>query len=297
MDGFWEFYNLNGNIKCKIKFEGNDFHICEYYNENGESLINNGTGTFNFNLVESVQEIMENYIEGAIEDSLKVKDWNIYYGKGIIATDTYKKNKYKSSKYYTHNALALRGFVGLYSEVKQSKMKAINNTLFIPNRLFKAEKWEFNKNVSTIDYSVFNFLPDWESINANGLIEDEVVFIIDSMPQYVGGLKQIRIHVLENLRYPIEAQLNGIKEKVYMEVYINEEGRVYAAKPISKNHEVLVKEAQRVLMSLYDFKPGYLNNEPIKTKFVFPISFIKRFITLGHKACGFSWFSDNFSYL
>lgn len=264
LNGIWKYYYSNGQIKSILKFDNSEFKVCEYFNKNGGNLIPNGTGEFRFNFINNFENDIKLHLTGLLLDSMKVKKWKIYDGREKLAYDNYENNVFKSSDYYNNS-------------LNSNNAKIVSNDLFVPIRLFRTDTIVANNNLTVYDYPLLKYLPHYERIKCVGLLEDSVIYNLDSMPEYIGGLVEIRRHISKNIRYPFEAMEKKIAGKVYMEIIIDENGKVIEVIPARESNKILVEEAERVLMLLSNFKPGYYKNKKIKTKFVYPITFNSKF--------------------
>jgi len=104
--------------------------------------------------------------------------------------------------------------------------------------------------------------------------EDDIYFVVDDMPTFNGGNSDdFRIFIQENLRYPIEAQKNGIKGRVFVQFDVDENGEVKNAKIVRSAGEILDNEVLRVVNLSPKWRPGLMNNKPVTIRFTFPVVF------------------------
>lgn len=92
--------------------------------------------------------------------------------------------------------------------------------------------------------------------------------VAEQMPELIGGLEGIQ----NNIRYPEEAQQNGIEGRVYVQFIVDTDGSVKNAKVIRGIGGGADEEALRVVRDA-KFKPGHQNGEPVRVQFALPISF------------------------
>lgn len=88
--------------------------------------------------------------------------------------------------------------------------------------------------------------------------------------------EQMKKFLLQNLRYPANAQNNEIEGKILVEFIIDSNGNVAAVKPLmvrNPNNPDLEKEALRVIGKLPKMKPGKQGKEPVNVRYTIPISF------------------------
>ena len=98
--------------------------------------------------------------------------------------------------------------------------------------------------------------------------ENEYKITADSMPQPVGGIQALS----KNIIYPEKAKQNGTEGKVFLQVYIDETGKVIKTSVIKSAGDLLDKAAEAAIRKT-SFTPGIVNGKPVKVKVVIPIVF------------------------
>lgn len=132
----------------------------------------------------------------------------------------------------------------------------------------EVSSWKFdpgqndNKAVKSQYTWSFNFPGD------TSVDEIEYKTAADSMPMPLGGLQALS----KNIVYPEEAKQNGAEGKVFLQVYIDETGKVVKTSVIKSAGEALDNAAAAAIMKT-DFTPGIVNGKPVKVKVVIPIVF------------------------
>lgn len=104
--------------------------------------------------------------------------------------------------------------------------------------------------------------------------EDKVFTEVDVQPVYPGGDTALFNFISENVKYPVQAQENGIQGKVYIEFIIDKTGAVTNAKVYKGVNEELDKEALRVIKLLKKWTPGKNDGKPVNVKYCMPIFFL-----------------------
>jgi len=117
--------------------------------------------------------------------------------------------------------------------------------------------------------------------------EEEIVVpfaIIEEVPIFPGceGLskteqrtcfqRKIQEHIRDNFRYPETAEELGIQGKVFVQFAIGTDGKVTDIKMRGPDH-LLEMEAQRIIASLPQMKPGRQRNQNVKVPYSIPINF------------------------
>lgn len=106
------------------------------------------------------------------------------------------------------------------------------------------------------------------------VIEDEEIYtIVESMPSFPDGQDEMFIYIAKNIQYPKEAKRKNISGTVYIQVTVGKEG-VFRDIIIKRGvHELLDKEALRIVNSMPIWKPGKQRGEPKNVSYILPIKF------------------------
>ncbi len=141
-------------------------------------------------------------------------------------------------------------------------------------------------------------LTDIDRANAQ---DDQVYDQVEVMPEYPGGMQEVRMYIAQHLEYPEIAAEQEVSGKIFVQFTVYEDGSVQdliimstriqtevnneivfveyltdAEKDASVQKEgilALEKEAIRVVSSIPDFIPGKQDGKPVKVRFTFPINF------------------------
>lgn len=104
--------------------------------------------------------------------------------------------------------------------------------------------------------------------------EEETIFVVaEQMPEFPGGEPALRNYLAQSIRYPVIAQENGIKGKVYVTFVINEKGGIEDVALLRGVDPSLNSEAIRVVRSLPLWKPGKQGGKTVKVRYTVPIVF------------------------
>lgn len=98
--------------------------------------------------------------------------------------------------------------------------------------------------------------------------DDPYLALAETMPVPIGGMKAVYSHIV----YPEIAKSNGIKGKVYLLVYINENGSIDDIK-LLKGIGGGCNEAALSSVKFVKFTPGQNNGKPVKVKLAMAINF------------------------
>ena len=84
---------------------------------------------------------------------------------------------------------------------------------------------------------------------------------------------KINHHIKNNYRYPEEAKENKITGRVIVRFLIDSKGNVQEVEVVRSAHELLDREAMRVISTLPPFQPAQKNGENVAVEFHFPLNF------------------------
>jgi protein TonB len=109
--------------------------------------------------------------------------------------------------------------------------------------------------------------------SAQKMAPEKIFTIVEQMPEYTGGEKELFKFIQMNVQYPAMERDNHIQGTVIVGFVINEDGSVRDLE-IKKSVSVgLDKEAQRVVKKL-KFNPGMQAGETVKVSYKVPVDFI-----------------------
>ena len=94
------------------------------------------------------------------------------------------------------------------------------------------------------------------------------------LPAFPGGQKALEHFFEENIQYPETATENNAEGTVNLTFAVDETGKVYAPKVVSKNIGYGIEpEALRVFDKMPKWTPGKIKGKNVKTKYTLPIKF------------------------
>ncbi len=112
--------------------------------------------------------------------------------------------------------------------------------------------------------------------------ESSVFDKIEEVPIYPGceniknkrscAQTKIQEHIIRNFRYPKEAQKKKIQGRVFVQFYIGVGGYIDNIRTRGP-HEILEKEAKRIVSLLPRFVPGKIDGKSVRVPMSVPISF------------------------
>ncbi len=108
------------------------------------------------------------------------------------------------------------------------------------------------------------------------VIEEEIIsfYLLEDKPEFPGGEMALLSYLATNTKYPLLAQETGISGRVYVSFIIDKKGNVTNVKLVRSVHEILDKEALRVVKTLPQWKPGKQRGVPVRVEYIIPITFV-----------------------
>ncbi|NPA35383.1 MAG: M56 family metallopeptidase [Chlorobi bacterium] len=117
-------------------------------------------------------------------------------------------------------------------------------------------------------------LQELKSTNDSTEKEEPVFFVVDEMPEFPGGEKELHRYIATSVNYPEIARKKGIQGRVYVSFIVSKTGEVKNVKLARGVDKVLDEEAMRVVKEMPDWKPGKQRGENVNVSFTVPINFV-----------------------
>jgi len=114
------------------------------------------------------------------------------------------------------------------------------------------------------------------SINAQSeeTLEEEKVYVnVEEIPQFPGGPSALFEFLSKNLKYPAEAEKNGVQGRVIVTFVVERDGSVSNAKIKKGVDPSLDKEAIRLIEIMPRWIPGKQEGKEVRTGYMIPITF------------------------
>jgi protein TonB len=96
---------------------------------------------------------------------------------------------------------------------------------------------------------------------------------LDSYPEFEGGMAAWAKFIQKNLRYPSQAQEDGIQGKVFVSFVIEKDGSISNVTLLRGVAASVDQEALRVIQKSPKWKPGIQNKQFVRVRYNIPISF------------------------
>ena len=116
-----------------------------------------------------------------------------------------------------------------------------------------------------------------ESDNTNEVYEK-----VEIMPEYPGGMESMMNFMKSNMKYPEIAMKSGATGRVIISFVVEKDGKVSDVKATdfkadggvsAECEEAFKAEAERVVTSMPNWKPGQQKGENVRVKYTMPFTF------------------------
>ena len=101
----------------------------------------------------------------------------------------------------------------------------------------------------------------------------QVFLVVEEMPEFPGGMAECMNFLGKNLKYPAEAQKNGIQGRVLVTFIITDEGDIKDPVVVGGVDPLLDAEALRLIKMMPKWKPGKQRGKAVNVKFTLPVEF------------------------
>lgn len=211
-----------------------------------------------------------------LDDFNNLNSYGNKYGKEITGLGL----KYNLLTQYT-------SFIAIDSEIrnKDGKFTTVKQPLPLPHgvsdyavggvgapaRMASAKSFGFFKKVKMEG----DMAPELEE--SIRISEDQEVFLmVETMPEFPGGMDALTTFILKNLKYPGSLSENPIYGNVFVRFSVDVDGSVIEIEIIKGLHPDLDKEAERVIkLTSKMWKPGKQKGKPVKVLMIIPVKFSK----------------------
>jgi protein TonB len=102
---------------------------------------------------------------------------------------------------------------------------------------------------------------------------EEIPYIVETMPSYVGGLEEFYKFVGKHLKYPAQARRMGIEGKVFVYFVVDQDGGLNDIKIARGIGAGCDEEVLRIINMSPKWNPGKQRGVPVKVRMMMPITF------------------------
>ena len=106
------------------------------------------------------------------------------------------------------------------------------------------------------------------------ILEEAPIFtVVESMPEFPNGMKELYIYLGNNIKYPVMAKESGIQGKVYVTFVVEKNGSITDVKVLRGIGGGCDEEAIRVVAAMPKWKPGKQRGKPVRVQYNLPVRF------------------------
>ena len=112
------------------------------------------------------------------------------------------------------------------------------------------------------------------TISTKGTVKDEQIYdIVEQYPEFPGGYSALTEWIDDNLKYPVEAAMDGIEGRVIVQFIVRPTGKVVDAEVVRGIAPSLDKEALRLINIMPSWIPGRQKGKAVNVRYTLPITF------------------------
>ena len=101
----------------------------------------------------------------------------------------------------------------------------------------------------------------------------QVFDVVEQMPEYPGGMQALLEYLMENVKYPEDAEKQKIEGRVIATFVVETDGSINNVEVVKPAFPSLDAEAVRVLSAMPKWTPGMQSGKVVRVKYTVPINF------------------------
>jgi TonB family protein len=103
--------------------------------------------------------------------------------------------------------------------------------------------------------------------------QGEVFLAVEEQPMFPGGMEAMMKFLQANVKYPEQAQSNGVQGRVIVQFVVNKDGSISNDTIVRSVDPLLDAEALRVVRSMPNWTPGKQRGKEVRVRFTLPVTF------------------------
>ncbi|MDD2952735.1 MAG: TonB family protein [Parabacteroides sp.] len=103
--------------------------------------------------------------------------------------------------------------------------------------------------------------------------QEQTLTVVDVMPQYPGGDRELLKFIAQSVKYPVDAQQAGVQGRVICSFVVDKEGNIVEPKVVRGIDSSLDAEALRVIGTMPRWTPGRQDGKVVRVLYTVPITF------------------------
>jgi periplasmic protein TonB len=121
--------------------------------------------------------------------------------------------------------------------------------------------------------SVMVYVPKPSMGVEEGTDEEDIFTVVESMPEFPGGIPALYKYLSQNINYPEAAKAAGISGKVYVMFVVEKDGTITDVQLKRGIGGGCDEEAMRVVSHMPLWKPGLQRNHPVRVQYLMDVKF------------------------
>jgi protein TonB len=105
------------------------------------------------------------------------------------------------------------------------------------------------------------------------LKQDVIYDVTEILPEFPGGQTALQEYLKNTIQYSEQAKEMGLVGKVFVGFVVRDNGKITNVEIKRGVHELLDREAMRVIKSMPDWKPAMNNGKAVNCRMILPIKF------------------------
>ena len=105
------------------------------------------------------------------------------------------------------------------------------------------------------------------------IVETEIFTVVESMPEFPGGMGELMKFLAKNIKYPPLAKESGIQGRVFINFVVEPTGAISNVKILRGIGGGCDEEAVRVVESMPKWKPGKQRGKNVRVSYNLPVKF------------------------
>ena len=128
------------------------------------------------------------------------------------------------------------------------------------------------KNKILLAFAVF-FCTAGLAVAQDNSFDEEIFMVIETQPEYPGGVDSLYAFVARNINYPAEAKAQKIEGRVFVTFVVEKDGTLSNLKILRDIGAGCGEEVLRVLRKMPKWTPGKHRGKNVRVQFNLPVSF------------------------
>ncbi|MCH8317898.1 MAG: TonB family protein, partial [Bacteroidetes bacterium] len=196
------------------------------------------------------------FIEVYLEPSMMLLEEVVMYDRPLINSDLPARNIITLKKKRTKTK-------GINSIDSPKESKKESEEVIVEEIIIEDEVSVLNMDIYDLDFD--------EEVEEE--VAESVFLIVEEMPEFEGGQKELYKYLQQNINYPEVAKMSCLQGKVYVSFVVGADGQIIDATILKGIGSGCDEEALRVIREMPNWIPGTQRGRNVNVRYVIPINF------------------------